>query len=102
MARKRHENPAVARRAKLRSKYKLTDEELDALFDRADGNCEACGRPFGDAQASKPVIDHDHDTGQVRGVLCTTCNSGIGMLGDDPERLIRALEFLERSTRKTD
>mgnify|MGYP003920597693 CR=1 FL=1 len=97
MAKQRRENPEAARRAKLRSTYKLTDEELDAVFERAKGACEACGILFGDDQATKPVIDHDHDTGVVRGVLCANCNSGIGMMGDDPERLRQAAAFIERA-----
>ncbi len=40
--------------------------------------------------------DHDHDTGLIRGRLCSPCNTGIGGLNDDPELLRRAIEYLER------
>jgi hypothetical protein len=45
-------------------------------------------------------IDHDHKTGQVRGLLCSGCNTGLGHLGDDIQGLKRALEYLENPTFK--
>lgn len=47
-------------------------------------------------QASPAVhVDHRHETGRVRGVLCFNCNSAIGTLGDDPDTFRRAIAYLE-------
>lgn len=43
-------------------------------------------------------IDHDHKTGEVRGLLCGNCNSGIGMLGDDPRLLEKAIVYLSKQS----
>lgn len=60
------------------------------MFENQKGLCAICDSPLRD---DSPV-DHDHKTGWVRGILCDNCNSGIGMLGDDPERLVRAIIFI--------
>jgi hypothetical protein len=57
----------------------------------ARGACDLCGK-----QADNLHIDHDHSTGQVRGVLCSSCNTGLGKLGDTIEGLQRAITYLER------
>lgn len=56
----------------------------------AEGKCPICLR------TRKLVIDHDHETGVVRGLICRTCNTGIGHLMDNPELLLRALDYLRR------
>lgn len=56
-----------------------------------DAVCWICGKT--------PVVpDHDHQTGQLRGLLCAGCNLGIGKFADDPSRLRRAAEYLETIT----
>jgi hypothetical protein len=55
-------------------------------------SCEICGT------TNKLVVDHCHDTGIIRGSLCTTCNSGIGMFHDSVDKLTRAAKYLSRKT----
>ena len=57
------------------------------MLERQAGLCPICRRGLGD----KPHVDHDHETGEVRGLLCFTCNVGLGNFSDDVERLQRAL-----------
>jgi hypothetical protein len=79
------------RAAGLRRKYGLTIEEFDCMVRAQSGCCLLCKRPLGDDM----YIDHNHETGRVRGVLHQTCNSGIGFLGDDAQMCRLAAEYLE-------
>lgn len=68
-------------------KHGLTTEEAHAMKDGAE--CAICG------SSKKLVIDHDHMTMKIRGVLCTWCNVSIGMMNDSPDRLRKAADYLE-------
>jgi hypothetical protein len=72
---------------------RLVDDETYAAMLLICGNaCTICG---GVNQNGKALaVDHDHDTGEVRGLLCDGCNRGIGFMEDDPERLRRAAAYL--------
>lgn len=72
--------------------YGLTPEAYQARFAEQCGLCAICRRP--EQRHPNLAVDHDHATGRVRGLLCTDCNTGIGKLGDSPERLLRAVEYL--------
>lgn len=76
-------------RRKRREKYALTEAEYQALRTKQEDACAICG------EVTKLCVDHCHDTGTVRGLLCGSCNLGIGMLRDDPERVRKALAYLE-------
>ena len=53
------------------------------------------GKSYTASVQAEPRIDHDHGTGNVRGVLCHACNVSLGLFGDDPVRLRRAADYLE-------
>lgn len=58
--------------------------------------CEICGR-------IKPLeVDHDHDTGEIRGFLCSGCNSALGLMKDDPELIKKCIEYLENHVKNKD
>lgn len=65
-----------------------------AVAKRSVSHCEICGTDKPGGRFNNWHIDHDHDSGIVRGVLCALCNTGIGMFRDDPELLLRAVEYL--------
>ncbi len=77
-------NPEAARRkdrrARLKRKYGLTEADLDAMKNEAANKCALCDREV------KLVIDHDHSTGRVRGLLCGQCNTLLGWLERDGVR----------------
>lgn len=66
--------------------YKISKEEAERLVDTKE--CALCGKEARD-------IDHCHVTGKVRGKLCSACNRGLGIFGDNPARLRAAAEYLE-------
>lgn len=68
----------------------ITKEQYDAMLETQLGRCAICS-----GEPSALVIDHDHDTGLVRGLLCHHCNVGIGFLGDDPSRMRLAAAYVE-------
>ncbi len=95
------ENPLrfeeAARRSHLRKKYGITPEEYDSIVASQGGRCAIfSGALVGDRRGFRPHIDHCHETGRVRGVLCGSCNKGIGLLKDDPAVLAAAFEYLLR------
>lgn len=67
----------------------LDFEEIWPKFLEHHNNCEICG-----AYSERLVIDHCHKTGRFRGFLCSTCNSGIGFLYDNPLYVASALKYL--------
>ena len=99
-------NNAVNKRWNVvKHRYGLTRESWTAIYEGQRGLCAICEipmppRPMKQAEiqpgTSLAHIDHDHVTGKVRGLLCFSCNRGIGSLGDDPARLRRALDYLTR------
>ena len=74
------------------SRHGLTAKEHDNLWESQDRKCAICGKVL--LSLTDGVIDHDHITGRVRGILCTGCNTALGQFGDSPELLIRAIEYL--------
>lgn len=82
---------ASSRRHRLRV-YGLTPEDYDALLAKQDRACAICREPCRTGDAL--VVDHDHDTGAVRGLLCRTCNLALGYLRDDPDLIAAAAAYL--------
>lgn len=70
--------------------YGLEPGQFDAMVLAQNAACGICR-----TVEEKLVVDHCHETGAVRGLLCRTCNSGIGMLGDDAERIVNAAAYVE-------
>jgi len=72
-------------------KYKIEAADYIAMFNRQGGACAICGQPPG----KKPLsVDHNHKTGKVRGLLCHTCNTGLGMFTEDIGKLAAAVSYL--------
>lgn len=73
-------------------RHGLTAREHEELWESQGKRCALCRKDL--VSLSSGVIDHDHTTGRVRGILCTGCNTALGQFGDSPERLARAIEYL--------
>jgi hypothetical protein len=67
---------------------------VTAVWDAFAGRCQLCG---GDDPGQKGwSTDHDHETGVVRGILCSPCNTGLGLFREDPTKLLAAVAYLAR------
>lgn len=77
-------------------KYGITRDDYREAWYRQDGKCAICRRPERTARNHLLSTDHDHVTGKFRGLLCSHCNRGTGLFGDDPARLRAAAEYIER------
>lgn len=77
----------------LRNKYDMTLAEFDALAASLDYLCEICGRE--ETVRKNLAVDHNHETGNVRGLLCASCNSALGLLQDSPYVLEAATAYLK-------
>lgn len=80
----------------LRRKYGITLAERNAMIADQCGLCAICAAPL-DLQSRRTHVDHDHNTGRVRGVLCHDCNTGLGMFKDSIASLEFALAYLRRT-----
>jgi hypothetical protein len=78
------------------TRYGLTPATYEALLAAQGGKCACCG-VAANRDGRRMFIDHDHATGMVRGILCNSCNLGIGALGDSVDGVRRALAYLERA-----
>lgn len=73
----------------------VTPDLLVTMFAAQGGRCAICGTDEFNGRGNRPHLDHDHTTGKIRGLLCHSCNTGMGALGDSPEILREAAAYLE-------
>lgn len=92
-AKSKEPNRKAHRKYILRTKFGLTVSQYQAMLQTQDGKCAICGSPSPEKELS---VDHCHQTGKVRGLLCNPCNIGIGYMYDDPIRLLSAVKYLLR------
>ena len=75
--------------------YGMTIQAVATLLASQSGICAICGTSNAGGKWGTWIIDHDHETGAVRGLLCHQCNVGLGMLGDSRSTLVAAIEYLD-------
>lgn len=93
--RKQTHDPEQHRRYVLRSRYGLTPEDFEALLAEQGGRCALCGSTNPHGRYDRFLVDHCHDTGRVRGLLCPPCNTLIGSMGDNAEGVRKVISYLE-------
>jgi hypothetical protein len=79
----------------LRCKYGITEQQYQQAAVAVGEACEICGQQC--ETHKKLSVDHDHDTGLVRGLLCNSCNTGLGKFKDSIELLRAAVEYMART-----
>lgn len=78
----------------------MTMPEYEKLLEAQNGCCAVCGATE-NKNGTRLCVDHCHTTGQIRGLLCHDCNTGIGKLGDSKEGLMKAIKYLDNSLGRT-
>lgn len=96
----REQNKEKLRNGRLKAVYGITIEQYNEMFEKQGGVCAICLKP--ETHTIKGIIvklavDHDHETGKVRGLLCNLCNTAIGHLQNSPELCRMAGKYLEGS-----
>jgi hypothetical protein len=84
---------ARQRNSMLKHRYGISTEDFNRMAADQDGGCAICGK-----WSAQLFVDHCHQSGIVRGLLCSGCNGAIGVLGDSPDGLSRALDYLARAS----
>lgn len=79
------------------AKYGLSREQYRTMYREQGGLCLICKKPERTARNRLLCVDHDHETGHVKGLLCSHCNRGLGLFGDDPRVLRLAADYVARS-----
>jgi hypothetical protein len=87
-------NPDKHKQWRLKKTHGIDLATFNEMLRQQRFRCAICRTPFGDLKRTHPKIDHCHDTGQVRGILCNGCNLGLGHFRDSPTTLTRAIQYL--------
>lgn len=95
----RRANPRKTFAAQLKHKFGLTLEQWDAMVVAQCGRCASCGDPM--TRTNEPCVDHDHETGKVRELLCHPCNSALGLLKESLLRLGSLASYVLKHQRLT-
>lgn len=82
-------NPEKRLATKRRHLYGIEHDTVVARYKAQDGHCKIC------LTGPAAHLDHNHATGKVRGLLCGSCNRALGLFREDPERIARAISYLE-------
>jgi hypothetical protein len=87
------------RKTWVKSTYGITWDAYLDLYNKAEGRCEVCGLFLellekGKGTPTGVCVDHDHETGKVRGILCRSCNVALGHFKDDTVKVLKAYEYL--------
>lgn len=78
-------------RGRYKSRQGVAEEQYGLMLDQQNGVCAGCLSP---PVSKRLAIDHNHITGQIRGLLCSNCNLGIGLLKEDSEIMARLIQYL--------
>jgi len=97
-----HKTPTMRKKqraCRLKLRFGMTVEQYDEIFETQNGVCAICGQPeivknrYGWARLS---VDHDHKTGEIRGLLCQKCNSALGFVNENIPVLQSMINYLGR------
>lgn len=88
-------DPSAYKWRNIKNTFGLSKEDFFNILEKQDSKCALCNKPFVGLGGNILHIDHCHETGRIRGLLCMPCNVGLGMLGDNEEGLAKALKYVK-------
>lgn len=90
-------NKMKLRNSHLMSQFNLTHDDYEQMLKSQEGVCAICKRHRVATNKEYMAIDHCHDTGDIRGILCNWCNRGLGVFEDNVEFLENAIKYLREN-----
>ena len=90
-------NKSRQRKYQLKYNYGITEEDYNFMLQQQGGKCAICSSDKPTGKWKVFAVDHCHHTNVIRGLLCNECNRGIGLLGDDSQRLRAAANYLDKT-----
>lgn len=88
------------RNSRYKSVYGITFRQYVEMAFRQGNKCLICGVDGKQTERQKLSVDHCHHYGEIRGLLCQKCNTGLGLFDDNPEAIIKAAKYLKRFNKK--
>ena len=88
----------IERKSKLKMTYGITVEQYNDMLGKQEGKCAICFAKKPGGRTKMFFIDHCHNTGEVRGLLCMRCNTGLGLFLDNPKFLLNAISYLKENS----
>jgi hypothetical protein len=85
------------RRNRIKIAFNITLEKYSSLLEKQGGLCAICKGVQVDGYHKNLAVDHDHETGEIRGLLCNTCNRGLGQFKDNINLMYSATRYLEQA-----
>ena len=89
--------PDKQRKSNLKKDFGITIEYYEELLKEQNGCCKICKTHYSEF-SKRLAVDHDHNTGKIRGLLCLYCNTGLGKFKDSTKLLNEAIKYLEENT----
>ena len=87
------------RKRYIEREFGIKYEDYDKMLEEQRGVCAICGKPETKPNAKYLAVDHNHETGEVRGLLCNNCNRALGLLKDNVDVLQNAINYLKKHER---
>jgi hypothetical protein len=91
------ERKKIYRERYIERTFGIKYEQYDQMLEQQDGKCAICKKPETSSKCSYLSVDHDHKTGKIRGLLCVSCNRGLGMFWDDTLIMEKAINYLKNN-----
>ena len=88
-------DPSIYQNNHLKRNYGITLNEYNEMLKEQDHKCATCGTTEAGGKHGKFMVDHSHNTGKVRGLLCKSCNIALGEIKDNRQTLLNMVEYLE-------